>query len=259
MQVQQFLNGAEPHGHIVQFYKADEALLNRNVASFLCDGLLVIASPSRLESLTSHLNRLGADVSLARREGQLAMMDADEMLGRILVEGQPDWERFQVAIGEALQLANARTPDGGVSAYGEMVGLLWEAGQTNAALRLEEHWNRLLHRGGIHLFCGYPIDVFADAFHGDRVHEVLSAHTHLMASGPNGDLGEALDRAMEELLGSRAAEVRSSMNAGFPALSLAVPKPENAILWLRRNIPEEAEQILGRARGYFEASRAAAS
>lgn len=264
MQVQQFLNGAEPHGHIVQFYKADEGLLNRNVASFLWngllrgDGLLVIASPARRESLASHLNRLGADVLLARKEGQLAMMDAEEMLGRITMEGQPDWERFQQVIGDALRLASARTAEGAVSAYGEMVGLLWEAGRTDAAVRLEEYWNRLLHRGGIHLFCGYPIDVFEGGFHGDHVHEVLGAHTHLMSTGPNGDLGEALDRALEEMLGSRAAEVRSSMNLGLPALSLALPKPESAILWLRRNIPDEAEQILRRARGYFENSRAAA-
>jgi hypothetical protein len=63
---------------------------------------------------------------------------------------------------------------------------------------------------------------------------------------------------LEELLGSRAAEVRSSMNASLPEASLAVPKPESEILWLRRNIPDDAEQILGRARGYFEAARAAA-
>lgn len=264
MQVQQFLNGPEPHGHVVQFYKADEPLLNRNVASFLWngllrgDGMLVIASPSRRESLASHLTRLGADVTLAQREGQLAMMDAEEMLGRVMVEEQPDWERFQQAIGEAVRLASARTAEGAVSAYGEMVGLLWEAGRTDAAIKLEEYWNRLLHRGGIHLFCGYPIDVFANDFHRDHVQEVLGAHTHLMSTGPNGNLGDAIERALEELLGSRASEVRVSMNAGQPAWRLGLPKPESAILWMRQNIPDDAEEILGRARRYYEESRAVA-
>src|SRR4051812_15087710 len=56
----------EPHGHFVQFYKADEPLLNRNVGRFLWDGLLrgdallVIATPERRESVSSHLDRLGA-------------------------------------------------------------------------------------------------------------------------------------------------------------------------------------------------------
>ena len=52
---------AEPHGHFVQFYKADEPSLNRNVAKFLWDGLLegegllVIATPQRRESLATQL------------------------------------------------------------------------------------------------------------------------------------------------------------------------------------------------------------
>src|SRR6266566_211343 len=103
-------NRAEPNGHFVQFYKADEPLLNRNVGNFLWegllrgDGLLVIATRQRRESLSSHLGRLGADVALARREGQLAMLDAHEVLTRFMVNGQPEGDRFQDAIGEALQL-----------------------------------------------------------------------------------------------------------------------------------------------------------
>src|SRR6059058_590201 len=68
----------EPHGHFVQFYKADEPLLNRNVGRFLWDGLLrgdallVIATAERRESLGSHLDRLGADVSLIRSRRQFA-------------------------------------------------------------------------------------------------------------------------------------------------------------------------------------------
>lgn len=116
---------AETHGHFVQFYKADEPLLNRNVGNFLWDGLLrgdgllVIATRQRRESLSSHLSRLGADVVLARREGQLAMLDADEVLARFMVNGQPDWDRFQDATGEALQLARPRTTNAGTCEIGE--------------------------------------------------------------------------------------------------------------------------------------------
>ena len=55
--------GVAAPGHFVQFYKADEPSLNRNVASFLWDGLLrgdglvVIATQQRRESLVSHGRR----------------------------------------------------------------------------------------------------------------------------------------------------------------------------------------------------------
>jgi hypothetical protein len=259
------MNHTEARGHFVQFYKADEPLLNRNVGNFLWDGLLrgdgllVIATRQRRESLSSHLSRLGADVALARREGQLAMLDACDVLARFMVNGQPDWDLFQAAIGEALQLARPRSLNAGISAYGEMVGVLWEAGETDAAIRLEECWNRLLHRGGITLFCGYPIDVFANDFESGRLHDVLCAHSKLLPTGPNGDLRDALHQAMNERLGARAEEVRVSMQAGIPSLGLALPEAESAILWLRSNVPDEAEGILNCARTYYDASHAQAS
>jgi len=253
--------GPEPHRHFVQFYKADEPLLNRNVASFLWDGLLrgdgllVIATEQRRESLASHLERLGADVGLARREGQLAMFDAQEMLSRIMPDGWPDRERFEHAIGDAIRLCSPRAGSGAVCAYGEMVGVLWQDRQIDAAIVLEEFWNQALHRGGLQLFCGYPIDVFADDLHKSQVHDVLRAHTHFLPTGPNGDLGDALNRAMDEVLDAGAEEVRVSMKASVSSLAVALPDAEKTILWLRNHIPDHAENILVRARGYYEATR----
>jgi hypothetical protein len=253
---------AEPNGHFVQFYKADEPSLNRNVAKFLWDGLLqgdgllVLATSQRRESLTAQLGRLGADVALARRERQLAMLDGDETLARFMVNGQPDQKRFQDVIAEALQRARPRAANAGVCAYGEMVGVLWEAGQTGAAIRLEECWNQLLQCGGIKLFCGYPIDIFAGDFERSQVNGVLCAHTHVLPTGPNGDLSEAVNLAMDELLGARAEEMRSSMRTDISSLGLAMPQAENAILWLRSNVPDSAETILACAQSHYQASQA---
>jgi hypothetical protein len=136
-----------------------------------------------------------------------------------------------------------------------MIGLLWEAGQTTAAIQLEEYWNELLHRGGISLFCGYPIDVFANDFQRAHIHDVVCAHSRVLPTGPGSDLGSALDRgAMDEHLGGLANEVRLSMKAGIPSLNLPIPETESAILWLRSNVPENAEEILSCAWGYYAAS-----
>jgi len=171
-----------------------------------------------------------------------------------MVEGKPDWSRFQRVIEEALRNARNRVANAAICAYGEMVGVLWEAGQTSAAVQLEEYWNKLLHRGGITLFCGYPIDVFANDFQRTRIHDVLRAHSHVMPTSPNSDLRWALDRAMDDLLGAKADEVRSSIKSGVPSTNLAMPEVESAILWLRSNVPERAEEILTCARSYFAAA-----
>jgi len=76
----------------------------------------------------------------------------------------------------------------------------------------------------------------------------------MLPTGPGSDLGLALERAMDELLGGRADEVRLSMKAGIPSLNLPIPETESAILWLRSNVPEKAEEILSCARGYYAAS-----
>src|SRR5438105_2779576 len=95
---------AATKGHFVQFYKADEPLLNRNVGQFLWegllrgDGMLVIATPQRRDSLAGQLTRLGTDVAIALRERQLAMLDAHQVLARVMIGGEPDWQCFYSVI-----------------------------------------------------------------------------------------------------------------------------------------------------------------
>ena len=42
-------------------------------------------------------------------------------------------------------------------AFGEMVTLLWEAGNLPAAIRLEQYWDDLTQAGLVSLFCAYPV------------------------------------------------------------------------------------------------------
>src|SRR5437660_620018 len=136
---------AEPGGHYVQFYQADEPRLNRNVGRFLWegllrgDGLLVVSTPQRRLSLLDNLRRVGADILTALGERQLVMLDADETLGRFMVNGKPDPDFFENTMLETLRRVEPRGTDAGVRAYGEMVGVLWQARQFEAAIQLEEY------------------------------------------------------------------------------------------------------------------------
>ena len=255
--VNQIIDEAEPRSHYVQFYKADEPSFNRNVGYYLWegflrgDGLIVIGTQQRRLSLTGHLERLGVNVAEACSEGQLVFHDAHEMLGRFMVGGEPDRVLFERVINDELRRVHPRAAGASIRAYGEMVGVLWEAGCLDAAIRLEECWNKVLHVSGITLFCGYPVDVFGDDLQSVRMQAVLCNHTHLMPSGADRDLESAVHKAIHEVLGPEAERLRDEISGASAGRSARLHPAEAAILWLRKNLPDRADDILSKARNHY--------
>jgi hypothetical protein len=256
----ELLDRLGPEAHVVQLYGTDDRLLTKNVARFLSeglrrgDGILVIATPEHRMTLTREL-REDRGYSKAVLEGRLVFLDAAATLARFMVDGTPNPELFRSVIGEALAGVRSRAVHTGVRAYGEMVGLLWQAGEYPAASRLEELWNELLRQGDVCLFCAYPIDVFSREFQPATLDAILCSHSHLL---PVDDaLEDALRRAMNEVLESRVDSLRSSMQTNHRPSWAAVPKAEAIVLWLRNNLPGSADRILARAREYYQAHAAA--
>jgi hypothetical protein len=251
---------AEPPGHLVQFYETDERFLTRNVSRYLWQGLqqgdalTVIATAGHNDILTRQLKGLGADVESAVRDRQLTVLDAHEMLAQFMVHGKPDWDKFHRTIGATVSGLRTRPDHSGLRAYGEMVGVLWRAGQFSAAVELEEFWNTLLRSVGFKLYCAYPIDVFGKEFQIAAVDALLCTHTHLLSAGPDGLIETSLNRAMDEILGSKAKGLRLLIKANYRPSWAALPSGEATILWLRNNLRDDADEILGRARQHYAGS-----
>ena len=251
-----------PHGHYVQLHDSDTGLLAGNVAYYLFEGLrigesaVVIATPEHRDAFTLELVNLGVNTEKAESEGRLLFLDAVRTLGELLIDGQPDWVRFKRVIGAAMSKVQAAGPTG-LRAYGEMVGVLWTARKYTAAIRLEEFWNKLLHSGGFSLFCSYPIDIFTTDFQISGVDSLLCDHTHLIPGYSDEALERALNRAMDERLGGRALGLRLLIKANYRPSWAVLPKAEGIILWLRNNLPHEAEDILSLARRYYLGSEPA--
>jgi MEDS: MEthanogen/methylotroph, DcmR Sensory domain len=247
--------GSADHRHLVQFYDADPDALIRTVARFIEEGLerdeaaIVIATPEHVDGLLAALPA-SADPTRSRR---LVVLDAQATLDRFMVDGNPDWELFEKTVGGALRSLRRANDDGAVRAYGEMVGLLWASGRPEAAVRLEHFWNVLLDEGNAKLFCGYPIDVFGSEFHGQRVHDILCTHSHVIDSGTVSTMEAALGRAVEEVLGAEALASRDAAERPAAAGWGVLPKIEASILWLREKQPAYADEILSRARSYYRA------
>jgi signal transduction histidine kinase len=175
------------HTHRVQFYD-DETFLYGVVADFLGEGLsagesaVVIATEAHRTAFCEQLAARGHDVAEARRSGQLTLLDAATALTMFMVDGEPDWDRFRSSVGKVVDDIAGRQPGKSIRAYGEMVDLLWRAGNQQAAIQLEELWNDLgqLHR--FDLLCAYVMSNFHQHEHATGFDRICGSHSHVTPS-----------------------------------------------------------------------------
>jgi hypothetical protein len=243
------------HRHLVQFYGSAAGELVDNLKRYIAEGIaagsaiLIVATPEHTDAILEALPELADGTELARA---ITCLDAQATLDRFIVGGRPDWRLFGQTVGSIVRSLRRAAPSGTLRVYGEMVGLLWQAGDTEAAVCLEKFWNVLLADDEFALFCGYPIDVFAADFSGEAAAELLCTHTHVLAGKANADLAGALDVAMRDVFGAETDAVRERMRAECGAAARVAPA-EAAMLWLRKNAPR-ADDILSRARTYYHQS-----
>jgi MEDS: MEthanogen/methylotroph, DcmR Sensory domain len=248
-----------PHsgGHFVQLYEADEAGLAKNVGHYLWEGLrrgegiLLVGSHERQALFSRCLEYLGADLAMLVKSGRLVCRDAEQMLASCTVEGQPEWRPFENTICQALREVRPAADVERVRVYGDMASLLWESRQFAAAHRLEQLWNKLLERSPISLFCSYSADVFGTVCEVGTLENTLCLHTHLIPADSHGMLEPALHRSMDEVLGVQAEEARTAMRDSYRGSWVVMPSAENIVLWLRKNLPAQAESIISLARDHY--------
>ncbi len=262
---EKLLEKPQPRGHFVQLYRADELALAKNVGLYIWegirrgDGVLVIATPEHRELFCQYIDRLGANTPSCIERQQLVILDAHDTLAEFMVGGQPDWFLFESVVKAAMRRVVPLKQEAGLRAYGEMVGVLWNAKQFDPAIRLEQLWNRLLEQSSFSLYCAYAIDLFGREFHVANLDSVLCTHTHLVPAQSNGNLEAALHRAMSEILGDKADALKVLIKANYRPAWAVMPNAESIVLWLRNNLPGVSEEIVTRAKEHYLVLEGAAS
>jgi hypothetical protein len=174
------------HHHAVQFYGNEQSLFT-TVATFLSEGLvarqpaIVIATPSHRAAIEEHLCDRLIDCEQARRNGDLVMLDAEEMLGQFMIEEVPDPGLFEQNVGSVVKQVLDGRGRTTVRAYGEMVDVLWKQGRAEAAINLEILWNKLALKYSFALLCGYAMGNFYKQ--AKQLEDIRSHHTHVV--GPD--------------------------------------------------------------------------
>jgi hypothetical protein len=74
----------------------------------------------------------------------------------------------------------------------------------------------------------------------------------LVPAGRDQDLDSAIHRAMDDVLGADAHGLQARIDADLQPSWASMPQAETAILWLRNNLPQQADEILLRARQYYQ-------
>ncbi len=180
--------------HVVQFYDRDAQLVGtvgRYLAGALQDGAvaIVIATGDHRQGLEAQFEIAGLDPARRGGDGSLILLDAAQTMSGFVHDGRVDDEDFRRVVGSVVcRAAESGRP---VMAYGEMVALLWEAGNVPGAIELEKSWNLLAGEVPFGLVCGYR----RDAVQGAECREALEQICHLHSSVRDAPASEEDDAA----------------------------------------------------------------
>ena len=136
------------------------------VAEFLQEGFeigspgIVIATTSQREEIVRELTARSLDVAALQESGDLLLLDGAEVLSAFIVHGKPDAGRFREQICDLIGRVRRRRPDCRVRIFGQMVDVLWQQEDRDAAIRLELLWNQFAQAEASMVVCGYAIGNF---------------------------------------------------------------------------------------------------
>lgn len=164
--------------HYLTLYASAAQLVER-ICAFLRPAVqpghagVVVATPEHLKLLRERGSQYGIDVAAEEECGRLLLLDAHEMMRKIIVDGMPLAHLFEQHLVPVLELVASSHLR--LHVYGEMVDVLMQQGNARAAWELEFLWNELGRKRTFSLLCGYR-----EGSLGEHHDNVCSAHTHLV-------------------------------------------------------------------------------
>jgi PAS domain S-box-containing protein len=221
-------------GDFAQLYESD-AVVVESIGDFIRSGLqsgagaLVMATHEHLQEVQKRWWRSGFEFASLREKKQLVLLDAVVLLDQFYVNGELDRDRFFDAVGTPIAEAAARFSRAIV--FSEMVTVLWQRGDSSAAVLLDELWYALSRRQNFTRFSAYPLKEYAAEI--SVVDETSNAMQPLLV--PPGNYSEQALRVIGYLQ-HRASALRHTIDEYHAAehdaalLAAVVESSEDAIV-----------------------------
>jgi hypothetical protein len=250
---------AVPCNHIVQLYQ-DPDFLNRAVCRFAGaaiangEGVILVPTLAHWNTFRPRLVAEGVDVEAAQERGQLTVVDAEQLLPRIMRDAMPDSPVFLGLAGEVIGQARAGARYQKVRWWGEMVNVLWERGEVAASMNLEDLFDQLARKHDIAIFCSFLMDNFNGEVHAHLLPRLGTNHSHLIPVEDYARLERAVADALRETVGpqeARALENRLLFQYRPP---FDMPRAQAILLALRQVVPTVADPVLRRSRDLYTES-----
>jgi signal transduction histidine kinase/ActR/RegA family two-component response regulator len=233
-----------PCEHFVQFYEAESTLLEA-IHDYAIQGLqtgaaaVLIATRAHLNALEERWTAEGFDLQAAREQGRYVALDAEETLERLLLDGWPQIKRFATVVEPIITTALGHSRR--VIAFGEMVALLWQRAQHDAAIHLEELWNGLAQKYPFALFCAYPL-ARSEHLPAEALRRVCTAHERTISTERR---AYRLERALADQIQARAALRASESLLHTETDALAKLNELSTRLWRAQTLAEGLNEMLG--------------
>jgi PAS domain S-box-containing protein len=171
-------------GHLVQFYETD-AFLAERVSAYLGAGIqtrqaaVIIGTAPHRFAVEKKLSQQGIDFAALKKQNRYLSLDAAETLSQFMVNGAPDEKLFNHSLGGIIAAAS-KNGERGLRAFGEMIAMLWDQGNTEAGLQLEELWNKLSRTHSFSLLCAYPMKGFCSTPNEQGFTRICAVHSEVL-------------------------------------------------------------------------------
>jgi len=254
---------APPGRHFAQFHRDTEVqdrrrdTLTESAVAFVEAGLqrgdtvLIIARADQRDRLFERLAAGKFRPQTLRDPRQLSVLDAGELTAQLVAGSLPEWVPFRNALAPALSRLEASGREARV--YSDLANALWQAGDTAAAIQVEDFWNLLAVSYRFSLYCGYAMDTQSESSYAGPLEELGRTHTDILGTPDDEQFGIALDRASKDIFGISLTQMAGvSRQEG----ARRFPSGQRTMLWVKRNLPMSTAQLAERARQYFRENRA---
>ena len=251
----ELLANPAPNGHLVQLYQ-DVDFCAEAISHFSAAGIekgesvVIVATAPNWARVANRLIGKGFNSADLLRQGQLILIDAEVALGTFLVDEMPDPDAFKAFATSTIKQARADGKFERVRWWGEMVNLLYVAGNQSGSTRLDELFDGVGNEQSIAILHSFLMDKYDPTIYDRTFNALCRIHEHVIPAEDYALHRTVVDRVVSEIIGPIDGPLLRSLVSWAHAHTVGMPTSQSILLWVKDAVPAKFDEVLARARMY---------